>query len=104
VGFEGIINLCPLRALCQKAFPASLNFSPEVYSVIIYKTMAKCYVCGKTSKVGRSVTFSGERNPRLFKANLHRVKAVLEDGTVKRIYVCTKCLKAGKVVKAVKFS
>jgi len=30
VGFEGIINLCPLRALCQKAFPASLNFSPEV--------------------------------------------------------------------------
>jgi large subunit ribosomal protein L28 len=75
-----------------------------LYSVIIYKTMAKCYVCGKTSKVGRSVTFSGERNPRLFKANLHRVKAVLEDGTVKRIYVCTKCLKAGKVVKAVKFS
>lgn len=54
-----------------------------LYSVIIYKTMAKCYVCGKTSKVGRSVTFSGERNPRLFKANLHRVKAVLEDGTVK---------------------
>jgi large subunit ribosomal protein L28 len=62
------------------------------------------HVCGKTSKVGRSVTFSGERNPRLFKANLHRVKAVLEDGTVKRIYVCTKCLKAGKVVKAVKSS
>jgi len=30
VGFEGIINLCPLRAFCQKAFPASLNFSPEV--------------------------------------------------------------------------
>jgi UDP-N-acetylmuramate-alanine ligase len=30
VGFEGIINLCPLRALCQKVFPASLNFSPEV--------------------------------------------------------------------------
>jgi len=73
-------------------------------SAIIYRTMAKCYVCGKTTKVGRSVTFSGERNPRLFKANLHRVKAVLEDGTVKRIYVCTKCLKAGKVVKAVRFS
>jgi len=31
VGFEGIISLCPLRALCQKVFPASLNFSPEVY-------------------------------------------------------------------------
>jgi hypothetical protein len=33
VGFEGIINLSPLRALCQKAFPASLNFSPEVLNI-----------------------------------------------------------------------
>jgi large subunit ribosomal protein L28 len=66
--------------------------------------MAKCYVCGKTTKVGRSVTFSAESNPRFFRANLHRVKAVLKDGTVRRIYVCTKCLKAGKVVKAVKSS
>jgi hypothetical protein len=30
VGFEGIINLCPLRALCQRIFPAFLNFSPKV--------------------------------------------------------------------------
>ncbi|WP_448583313.1 50S ribosomal protein L28 [Thermocrinis sp.] len=66
--------------------------------------MAKCYVCGKTTKIGRSVTFSAESNPRRFKANLQRVKVVLEDGTVKRVYVCTKCLKAGKVTKAVKVS
>ncbi len=66
--------------------------------------MAKCYVCGKTTKIGRSLTFSAESNSRFFRANLHRVKAVLEDGTVKRIYVCTKCLKAGKVRKVAKFS
>jgi hypothetical protein len=35
VGFEDIINLCPLRALCQKAFPASSNFSPEVFFIIL---------------------------------------------------------------------
>ncbi len=64
--------------------------------------MAKCYVCGKTTKFGKSVTFSAEQNSRKFKANLHKVRIVLEDGTVKRVYVCTKCLKAGKVVKAVK--
>ncbi len=63
--------------------------------------MAKCYVCGKTTKFGKSVTFSGERNPKTFKPNLQKVRIVLEDGTVKRVYVCTKCLKAGKVVKAV---
>jgi hypothetical protein len=34
VGFEGIINLCPLRALCQKIFPAFLNFSPEVFPIL----------------------------------------------------------------------
>ena len=31
VGFEGIINSCSLRALCQKIFPASQNFSPIHY-------------------------------------------------------------------------
>ncbi|WP_448588421.1 50S ribosomal protein L28 [Thermocrinis sp.] len=66
--------------------------------------MAKCYVCGKATKIGRSLTFSAESNPRQFRANLKRVKAILEDGTVKRVYVCTKCLKAGKIKKAVKTS
>ncbi len=63
--------------------------------------MARCYVCGKTTRFGKSVTFSAERNSRVFKPNLQRVRIVLEDGKVKRVYVCTKCLKAGKVVKAV---
>lgn len=36
---------------------------------------------------------------RRFLPNLQRVKAMIKGG-VKRIHVCTKCLKAGKVVKA----
>jgi len=64
--------------------------------------MAKCYVCGKHTEFGRRVTFSGERNPRKFKANLQRVKIVLPDGSHKRVYVCTKCLKAGKVKRVVR--
>ena len=63
--------------------------------------MARCYVYGKTTRFGKSVTFSAEQNTRTFKPNLQRVRIVLEDGSVKRVYVCTKCLKAGKVVKAV---
>ncbi len=66
--------------------------------------MAVCYVCGRRKVFGKRVTFSGERNTRTFGANLHRMRAVMPDGSVKRIYVCTKCLKAGKVVKAVKTS
>lgn len=64
--------------------------------------MARCYVCGKTTKFGKSVTFSAEQNPRTFKPNLHKMRVRLNDGTVKRVYVCAKCLKAGKVVKAVR--
>ncbi len=64
--------------------------------------MAACQICGKRPVHGRRVTFSGARNPRLFKPNVHKMRVRLPDGTVKRIYVCTKCLKAGKVVKAVR--
>ncbi|GAB6078378.1 50S ribosomal protein L28 [Hydrogenobaculum acidophilum] len=63
--------------------------------------MAACFVCNKKPVYGKSVTFSAERNSRVFKPNLQRVKIRMPDGTTKRVMVCTKCLKAGKVVKAV---
>ncbi len=37
---------------------------------------------------------------RRFDPNLQRVRVVL-DGTAKRVYVCTRCLRSGKVAKAV---
>jgi large subunit ribosomal protein L28 len=37
---------------------------------------------------------------RRFNPNLQRVRVLL-DGQAKRAYVCTRCLKAGKVQKAV---
>ncbi|MCS7262928.1 MAG: 50S ribosomal protein L28 [Aquificaceae bacterium] len=61
--------------------------------------MARCFVCGKATKFGKSVTFSAEQNSRTFKPNLQRVRVKMPDGSVRRVYVCTKCLKAGKVVK-----
>ncbi len=36
---------------------------------------------------------------RQFQPNIQRIKAIVK-GTVKHIYVCTKCLKADKVTKA----
>ena len=37
---------------------------------------------------------------RRFDPNLQRVR-VLVDGVARRVYVCTRCLKSGKVQKAV---
>lgn len=57
-----------------------------------------CDICGKGTKFGNKVTFSHRRLNRSFKANVHKVKAIV-DGTPKTINACTSCLKSGKVQK-----
>lgn len=62
--------------------------------------MAKgCAVCGKGKVYGNKVTFSNRKISRSWSPNLRRVKAVV-DGTVKRIHVCTRCLRSGYVERA----
>ncbi len=65
--------------------------------------MAKCAICDKTQSNGNrlSITRShiSKRSARTWKPNLRSVKAEI-DGQVKRIYVCAKCLKNGKVKRA----
>src|SRR5712675_1904451 len=64
--------------------------------------MAKqCAICGKTPVVGRQHSHANNVSPRRFEPNLQRVRAVINGGT-KRIRVCTRCLRSGKVTKAVK--
>jgi len=65
--------------------------------------MAKaCEICGKTSMVGNHVSHAHNRTKRKFYPNLQTILARLPDGKVKRITICTRCLKAGKVEKIVK--
>ena len=62
--------------------------------------MAKrCDICGKGPVVGRNVSHAQNVTPRRFEANIQRVKALINGG-VKRIRVCTRCLRSNKVVKA----
>mgnify|MGYP003574253663 FL=1 len=59
----------------------------------------ECKICGKKPMVGNNVSHAHNVNKRRFNPNLQRVKALFE-GQVKKIDVCTSCIKAGKVVKA----
>ena len=58
-----------------------------------------CTVCGKHPSAGRNVSHSHRVTNRIVKPNIQTVHIVVE-GSVKRANVCTKCLKAGKVVRA----
>jgi large subunit ribosomal protein L28 len=62
--------------------------------------MAKmCEVCGKTPVFGNKVSHAHNVSSRRWMPNLQRVRAVVE-GTVRRINVCTRCIRSGKVQKA----
>ena len=59
-----------------------------------------CEVCGKKPIKAASLTFSHKQIVKRQSPNLQNVKANL-NGTVKTISVCTSCIRAGKVTKAV---
>lgn len=63
--------------------------------------MAKvCVSCGKGPRFGQSRSHSMVATKRRFDPNLQKIR-VLVGGTPTRQYVCTRCIKAGKITKAV---
>jgi len=61
--------------------------------------MAKrCEICGKEKMFGNKITFSHRRLNKSWSPNIRRVRAVV-DGQTKRINVCTRCIRSGKVVR-----
>ena len=65
--------------------------------------MAKCAVCEKSVNYGNKLSITrshiSKRTSRTFKPNVRSVKAMV-DGQPKKINVCAKCLRSGKVTKA----
>ena len=65
--------------------------------------MAKCEICDKSVNYGNKLSITrshiSKRATRTFKPNLRTVKTMV-DGQPKKIKVCAKCLRAGKVQKA----
>ncbi len=65
--------------------------------------MAKCAICEKSISFGNKLSIArshiSNRATRTWKPNLRTVKAII-DGQPKKIKVCTKCLRSGKVKRA----
>ena len=57
-----------------------------------------CEVCGKGPSWGMSVSHSHRRTKRRWNPNIQRIR-VQVGSTTRRMNVCTRCIKAGKVTK-----
>ena len=58
--------------------------------------MAKCEICEKEKVFSMQVSHSHRRSARTWKPNLRSVRAIV-NGTPKKMTVCSRCLRAGKV-------
>lgn len=61
-----------------------------------------CSICGKKPRVGHNVSHANNKTKRLWYPNVKKLRCRdKETGAVKRIKVCTRCLRSGFVIRAV---
>ena len=61
--------------------------------------MAKCDICSKDVHFGIKVSHSHRRSNKMWKSNVRKVR-VNQNGTVKTMNVCTRCLRSNLVARA----
>ena len=59
----------------------------------------RCAVTGKGVQVGNNVSHANNKTKKRTLPNLQKLRANV-DGRTQRLLVCTRCIKAGKVMKA----
>lgn len=62
--------------------------------------MAKCEICNKSVQFGNRVSHSNKKTARIWRSNIRRIR-ILENGKAVRRYVCTRCIRSGKILKAI---
>lgn len=59
----------------------------------------RCDACGKGPQYGHNVSHANNKTNRRWIPNLQRVRVQTTSGA-KRVRICTRCLRSGKVQKA----
>jgi large subunit ribosomal protein L28 len=66
--------------------------------------MAKCEICDKTRLKGHRISINrsqvSRRANKTWKSNIKKIK-INDAGTIRSINICTRCLRAGAVVRAI---
>ena len=58
----------------------------------------RCQVTGKTPMTGHNISHAHNVTKRRWEPNLQRIRVKVEGGT-KRMWVCTRCIRSGRVEK-----
>lgn len=80
----------------------SLNRGIRLNSFQGGAVMAKCAICDKAVHFGNNVSHSHRRSNKVWKANLKHVKVKVNGGAARKMYVCTSCLRSGKVERSLR--
>jgi large subunit ribosomal protein L28 len=81
---------------------AALWFSNDAHFQEDLKMSRICEVCGKKPSIGNTVSHANNRNKALWYPNLQSLRCIDEKtGSVKRVKVCTRCIRSGFVKKAI---
>jgi large subunit ribosomal protein L28 len=59
-----------------------------------------CEICNKGPQSGNNVSHANNRNRRVWNPNLQSVRAMV-NGAKRKLRVCTRCLRSGRITKAV---
>jgi large subunit ribosomal protein L28 len=59
-----------------------------------------CQVCGKRPLRGHNVSHAHNRTKKISYPNLQRVRVLEPTGAVKKMKVCTRCIRSNKITKA----
>lgn len=59
----------------------------------------QCEICGKKPVTGNNVSHAHNKTRTVWSPNLQKIRAI-HNGSLKTIKVCTRCIRAGKVQKA----
>ncbi|MFQ5827607.1 MAG: 50S ribosomal protein L28 [Candidatus Methylomirabilia bacterium] len=60
----------------------------------------RCDICGKGPAVGYRISHAHNATKRRWRPNLVSIRALIGGGP-RRVRICTRCLKSGKVTKVV---
>jgi len=65
-----------------------------------FQVARRCELCNKGVVAGTQYSHSHRQSKRTWAPNIKRVKALV-NGTPKTVHVCTRCLRSGKVQRAI---